>query len=162
MIAVTFHYFSNHLAEPAIFNGDITSYALYLRYTIPCSQSTDQDICDYLECPLGESRCGTQCYTTSTHVCCDNILHLKANDHACCAGNYIERASPSDVCCGGSFYALQSQFSCCGGAYQAVAPGSVCCTEGDIATVGAGKAVLIHFERREYFDYKIIKLRLIG
>ncbi|KAI6647638.1 hypothetical protein LOD99_8712 [Oopsacas minuta] len=127
-------------AAPTVTNGDITSYSLYLRYVIPCSQSTDQDTCDYVDCPLGQSSCGYQCYTASTHVCCEDTLYPQADNHACCGGTYIERVSVSDVCCGGSFYDVQSDYGCCGGVYQFIGPGDICCDDGNTVNVGSGDA----------------------
>ena len=129
------------LVAPTSTNGIITSYSLYLRYVIPCSQSTDQDICDYIECSLGESRCGSQCYMPATHACCQDTLYLQAENHACCGSDYIERGSGSDVCCGGSFYALLSGYTCCGGLYQAIGPGDVCCDDGNTASIGSGNFI---------------------
>ena len=131
------------LVAPTTPNGEITSYSLYLRYVIPCSQSTDQDTCDYIECPLGQSRCGSQCYMPSTHVCCQDTIYLQTENHACCNGDYIERGSGSDVCCGGNFYALLSGYTCCGGLYQAIGQGDLCCDVGDTASIGSGISIFI-------------------
>ncbi|XP_033110841.1 usherin-like [Anneissia japonica] len=131
-------------AAPSQPNGIITKYALFRRALRPCDTGEEvaEKTCQYIECGVSESICGSQCYS-GNKVCCNGELYDFQIGFECCDSNYLAaRTNPTDVCCGGQFRTAQSNYQCCNGQYVAVLPGQICCADPDEdrIEIGSGDA----------------------
>ncbi|XP_035991625.1 usherin [Fundulus heteroclitus] len=131
-----------HWAVPGKPNGIMLGYEVLRRTLRSCSDestgvtpSSDGALgstlkCSYLECPAGQSVCGTSCFHPETQICCSGILHARKPHHHCCDEHYFSwNDSFNPVCCNGKLVPFRPNHQCCGGYYVVVKNNEYCCPD---------------------------------
>ncbi|XP_015250616.1 PREDICTED: usherin-like [Cyprinodon variegatus] len=86
--------------------------------------------CSYLECPVGNSVCGTSCFHPESQVCCSGVLHKRQPHHHCCDELYLSwNDSSNPVCCDSKLVPSRPNHQCCGGYFTLIKNNEYCCPD---------------------------------